>query len=66
MCEAVLVFSEFYSDKFLCISTTDKLWCGLLDRVDDINTENISAIYRTLPHIRKSRDVVLKLGKLCS
>ena len=45
---------------FFLLSTADKLRCGLFDRADDIKTEDISAIYRTLPHVRKSRDVVLK------
>ena len=61
VCEAVVILSDFHSDKKKSHDLADKLWSGILDRADEINAETISSVFVTLPHLKQSRDIVLKL-----
>ena len=56
------LLSMFYEDKKHCLETTDKLWFGILDLGKEMEqVEDIVAVFTTLPHLHKSRVVVLKL-----
>ena len=61
ICEAVEILSDFYPDKKDCFRQTDKIWSGILDKVDHIDSNSLSMVCSTLPHLRSSRDVILKL-----
>lgn len=61
LCKAANILATFYSDKKDNYELADKLWSGILDKSDEINAESISAVFSTLPNLKCSRDIVLKL-----
>jgi len=62
VCRAINILSMFYEDRRKCMETADKLWFGIVDHADQLNTtDNIVAVFTTLPSLKKSRNVVLKL-----
>jgi hypothetical protein len=63
ICEAVIVLSNFYSnDKMRSLEMADKLWAGIIDKAGkELNAKTMSSVFSTLPHLRSSRDLVLKL-----
>ncbi len=63
ICEAVAILSKFYeNDKKRCFEMTDKLWAGILDKAPkQLNAETMAHAFGTLPHLKTSRDVVLKM-----
>lgn len=63
ICEAVVILSNFYSDKKECHDLADKLWSGIYDKADEINAKTISSVFATLPHLKRSRDIVLTLAE---
>ena len=40
---------------------TDQFWSIILDKQDSISAENISQVFRTLPHLKQSREIIQKL-----
>ena len=61
ICESVVILADFYEDKRKCHDLADKLWSGILDKANQINAETISSVFATLPHLKSSRDIILKL-----
>lgn len=62
ICQAVNILSLFYDDKKKCLETADKLWFGIMNLNSQLNNaEDIVAVFSTLPHLNKSRNIVLKL-----
>ncbi len=60
ICEAVVVLSDFFADKKKSQKVCDKLWSGILDASDQIDAYTISSVFKTLPHLKNSRDIVFK------
>jgi len=62
ICQAVNILSMFYDDKKKCLETADKLWFGIMNMSSQLdNAEDIVAVFSTLPHLNKSRNMLLKL-----
>jgi len=60
-CDAVVAFASVFPERRRCQEATDKLWTGIVERAGEINVDTIASVYRTLPHFRTSRDIVLGL-----
>eukprot|EP00096_Caligus_rogercresseyi_P014038 TRINITY_DN6585_c0_g1_i1.p1 TRINITY_DN6585_c0_g1~~TRINITY_DN6585_c0_g1_i1.p1 ORF type:complete len:635 (-),score=190.82 TRINITY_DN6585_c0_g1_i1:53-1957(-) len=63
---AVCVIAEYFPDRGAKYRETDKFWPGILDKSMEINAGNISTVCKVLPHLKKSRDIVMRTieGKL--
>jgi len=63
ICEAVLILSKFYpNDKKRSIEMTDSLWTGILSKdLELCDPKSVVAVFRTLPCLNQSRDLVYKL-----
>ena len=61
ICKAIHVLSVFYADSKQCREVNDKLWFGILDQSRDMNTEDLVSVFSTLPHLGKSRNMIMKL-----
>jgi len=61
ICKAIHILSIFYPDNKKCKEVADKLWFGLIDNSKDMTTEEIVAVFTTLPHLTKSRNMILKV-----
>ncbi len=62
VCEAVVIFSDFFADKKKCQECCDKLWSGIVDAADQVSAGNISSVFRTLPYLKTSRDIIHKFA----
>jgi len=62
-CDAVVAFSTFFPDRKRCRDAADKLWAGIVDRAEEIDKESIASVYRALPHLHTSREVILRLAE---
>jgi len=61
ICKAVHVLSVFYPDLQRCRDLADKLWFGILDKSKDISPDQIVSLFSTLPHLGKSRKMILSV-----
>jgi len=63
ICEAVSILSKFYpNDKKRSLEMTDRLWTGILSKdLELTDTSSIVAVFRTLPYLSQSRDLVYKI-----
>ena len=61
ICKAVHVLSVFYPDSKQCREVNDKLWFGILDQSRAMNIEDLVSVFSTLPHLGKSRHMIMKL-----
>jgi len=61
ICKAVHILSIFYPDNKKCKEVADKLWFGIIDQSKAMTTEDIVAVFTTLPHLNKSRHMILKV-----
>lgn len=62
ICDAISILSTFYpDDKKQCHELVDKLWSGIMDKSQEINVDSIAKVFNTLPHLKQSRDIILKL-----
>jgi len=64
ICEAVLILSKFYpNDKKRSLEMTDSLWTGILSKDLELNDpKSVVDVFRTLPCLSQSRDLVYKLA----
>jgi len=61
ICQAIHILSVFYPDLHQCRDVNDKLWFGILDKSLEMSIEDIVSIFSTLPHLNKSRSMILNL-----
>ena len=61
ICKAVHILSVFYPDLQRCRDVADKLWFGILDKSQDISPDEIVSLFSTLPHLGKSRKMILSV-----
>eukprot|EP00092_Neocalanus_flemingeri_P001663 GFUD01001774.1.p1 GENE.GFUD01001774.1~~GFUD01001774.1.p1 ORF type:complete len:670 (+),score=234.94 GFUD01001774.1:542-2551(+) len=61
ICKAVHILSIFYPDHKKCRQVADKLWFGIIDQSKSMTNEDIVAVFTTLPHLTKSRNMILKV-----
>jgi len=61
ICKAIQILSIFYPDNKRCREVADKLWFGIIDHSKDMTTKDIVAVFTTLPHLTKSRNMILKV-----
>jgi len=61
ICKAIHILAVFYPDNKKCREIADKLWFGIIDRSKDMSTEDIVAVFCTLPHLTKSRNMILNV-----
>jgi hypothetical protein len=62
VCRAINILSLFYEDKKKCLETADKLWFGIVDQHKQIlDADTVTAVFSTLPHLNKSRNIVKKV-----
>ena len=61
ICKAIHILSVFYPDLQRCRDVADKLWFGILDQSKDISPEEIVAVFSTLPHLGRSRKMILSV-----
>ncbi|XP_075216119.1 dipeptidase C isoform X2 [Lycorma delicatula] len=55
ICEAVKIFSILKNNDI------DKLWVGIVEKINEINEKNIMDVFRCLPCLKKSKKVVLNI-----
>jgi hypothetical protein len=54
ICQAIEVLSAFYpDDKKRCHEIVDKLWCGILDKTNEMTVDTIVHVFRALPHLKQ-------------
>ncbi|CAB4056941.1 unnamed protein product [Lepeophtheirus salmonis] len=58
--KTVCIISEYFPDRGAKFRETDKFWPGIMDKSEEINSKNISTVCKALPHLKKSRDIVMK------
>lgn len=39
----------------------DKFWAGIMDKSDELNEDTMAMVFNTLPHLKSSRGIILKL-----
>merc|ERR1712106_1063771 len=61
ICKAIHILSIFYPDNKKCKEVADKLWFGLIDNSKDMTPEEIVAVFTPLPHLTRSRNMILKV-----
>ena len=61
ICKAIHVLSVFYPDSKQCVDVNDKLWFGILDQSQEMTVADIVSVFSTLPHLSKSRRMIMKL-----
>jgi len=61
ICKAIQILSIFYPDNKKCREVADKLWFGIIDHSKDMTTKDIVAVFTTLPHLTKSRNMILRV-----
>ena len=61
ICKAIHILSIFYPDNKRCKEVVDKLWFGIIDQSKAMTTEEIVSVFTTLPHLTKSRNMILKV-----
>jgi len=61
ICKAIHILSIFYPENKRCREVVDKLWFGLIDQGKDMTAEEIVSVFSTLPHLTKSRKMILKV-----
>merc|ERR1719435_773096 len=61
ICKAIHILSIFYPENKRCRDVVDKLWFGLIDQSKDMTTEEIVSVFTTLPHLTKSRNMILRV-----
>jgi len=61
ICKAIHILSVFYPELQQCRDVNDKLWFGILDQSKEMTSEDIVAVFTTLPHLGKSRLMIMKL-----
>jgi len=63
VCEAVLILSKFYAnDKKRSLEMADRLWTGILNKDLELkDPKSVLAVFRTLPCLSQSRDLVYKM-----
>jgi len=62
VCQAINTLSMFYEDRKKSLEAADKLWFGIVDQHTELNNpEAIVAVFGTLPSLKKSRNIVLKV-----
>ncbi|CAL8083400.1 unnamed protein product [Orchesella dallaii] len=63
VCKAVIILGKLENDNgfFFNGDFIDKFWVGILDRSDDINSENVVNVLRTVKYFKKSSRLVLNL-----
>lgn len=61
ICDTICILSNFYpGNKKSCHEMVDRLWSGILDKSKELNVDNIAAVFNVLPHLKQSRDIILK------
>jgi len=59
--KTIHVLSYFYKDDTQFKQVSDKLWFGIMEKSKEMGTEDIVAIFTTLPLLTKSRNMILKV-----
>ena len=61
ICKAIHILSVFYPELQQCRDVNDKLWFGILDQSKEMTPDDIVSVFTTLPHLGKSRMMIMKL-----
>jgi len=61
ICNAIHILAIFYPDNKKCKEVADKLWFGIIDQSKAMTTEEIVAVFTTIPHLTKSRNMILRV-----
>jgi len=61
ICKAIHILSVFYPELQQCRDVNDKLWFGILDQSKNMQVDDIVAVFTTLPHLNKSRRMIMRL-----
>ena len=57
----MVILSNFFPDRRRNQEAADKLWSAILDRSDEITPDTVASVFRILPLLKRSRDVVANL-----
>jgi len=61
ICQAIHILSSFYQDSKRCREVADKLWFGIVDQGRQMSNDDLVAVFSTLPHLNKSRKVIMRV-----
>lgn len=62
ICQAINILAGFYEHRKQSLEAADKLWFGIMDKGEQLSSgEDIASVFSTLPHLSKSRHIVLKM-----
>ena len=59
--KAIHILSVFYPELQQCKDVNDKLWFGILEKSVEMTTGDIVSIFSTVPHLGKSRQMIMSL-----
>ena len=67
LCKVVSILSRFQISEDPVGPTSkhhrlaDKFWAGIMDKSDELNAETMATVFNTLPNLKSSRGIILKL-----